>query len=145
MIVECFQVKDYFNMERGVNAGFEFWTQNDLHPFLKAIELSKKARTIKTEEGEVIAVYGLNEAIDGVGDVFFVPSKRWQKYKKSVCKFIRKDLYDFKRFYRRIQMICLFSREHLRFMTFFGFTIDGTLRDFDPLGREYVISSITGD
>lgn len=145
MIKECFQVKDYFNMEREPLAGFEFWTSENLHPILRKIELMKRARTIKTDQGEVVAIYGINESISGVGEVFFVPCKQWRKYKKSVCRFISQDLKSVRRFYRRIQMICLFTKEHLRFASFFGFTIEGTLRNFDHLNREYVMASITGE
>ena len=143
MRLERFIAEDYFKLEKQEGSGLENWmSSRDIPWVLLALEEYGASRSLWFG-GKLYAIFGVLEIRLGVGEVYFIPSKDWIKKKKSVCKFVKKDLELLTKLFMRIQMTCLEDDVFLRFSDFFGFKKEGSLKYFDKFGRTYSMLAIT--
>lgn len=144
MRIETFKASDYYLLDLEKNTGLDVWMrENQILFALMNLQNQKCTRSLWCDK-KLYAIFGVVEIRLGVGEVFFMASRGWQKKKKSVCKFVKRDLDAIIPLFSRIQMACLEDDIFLRFAGFFGFEKEGSLKQYDQFGRTYSMLAITG-
>jgi len=107
--------------------------------YAKVLDGASKVAGTFMCDGRVITCAGFLELWSGVAEVWQLPSsyiaERPLLYARTIKRYLEQITDTFG--YRRLQTTAVVDDLHSRWMTWLGFQKEGTLRNYDNLGRDY--------
>ena len=90
-------------------------------------------------KGHILGVHGYYQMWPGVVEIFIVPSIYFFKYPKHILKWstLEFDKVKNNNSIHRIQTTCLDQHDRRRFLEYFGFKCEGTLKQYTKNREDY--------
>lgn len=92
-------------------------------------------------DGKILGVVGWFELWPGVCELFVLPTIHLPGAGRVFAKAMKKYLFSFEKVKnaRRIQITSVKDELHIRWLTWLGFTIEGTLKQYGPNGEDFLM------
>lgn len=139
--VDKFGAADYVHVQNQLAGGFSWWSEMDPQDAGRALEQHAVMYTLREGE-QVLGIFGAVFPHNQLCELGFLPGEGWQKRTLAIIKILKRFLAIPLKDCQRVQAVCLTERGYIRFAQIFGFQVEGILRKYDRLGRDYFMLSI---
>lgn len=139
--VDKFKAEDYGEVYRDSPGGITWWT--DAEPTEVGHLLQENALMYTMREDEtILGIFGGVFPREGMCEIGFIPGAGWLRKKFAIIRVMKQYLTIPVKDCTRVQATCLADIRFVKFAELFGFQVEGLLRKYDRLGRDYFMMSI---